>query len=102
MKNSIIFWNSLYVLGLVIFGFIFLEGLLVYLGVKSVLFFATCIDGNIESSTKYFRSYYLNFFTGIVFIIWCIVMGGDWLYKKVIKPVYDKSIGKFNKFLNNF
>ncbi len=96
MKNSIIFWNSLYIIGFIFLGIFRLEGLLIFIIFKSILFFATCIDGDIEGSTKHFRAYYLNFFAAIIVMLWCLFMG----WEKIIKPIYNSTIGKFNKFLN--
>jgi len=102
MKKSIIFWNLVYIIGLIILGIYSIEILGVLIAFKSLLFLGSWFDdmGDMEDIHEYFPAFYLNF-TTLIAILGCgIGFGLYFLWDKIMLPVYNNTIGNFNKFLN--
>lgn len=92
--NSVLFWNGLVLLGLIMIGFISMPTLAILLALGSCLTIAIIIDTSLENKGNIRNHLWINFMPIIwfTFLIVTIIDGIITLYHKFIIP--------FNKWLN--
>lgn len=90
MKKSTIFWNSLYILFMIIMAFINLEVFVIVMVLNGALTFIMFMDGGLEDSHF---SIMINPLSLFILVIAGIIVAGTWIGKNTIV--------KFNKWLDN-
>jgi hypothetical protein len=100
MKNSIIFWNVMYIIGLIIIGFINWEVLVGILAGKSPYAFAFLVDSALDELDN-FPAFHINFLSLFAMCLFGVGTALYFIFSKGILPLYDMTIRKFNKKLNN-
>lgn len=95
IPNSVKFWNGLVLLGLIITGIISLEILLVVLTIMSIFSLIVFFDGIIGESEKLENHLWL----WLTPSVWCLLCAGVLIYLMI--KGYEKTIGRFNEWINS-